>query len=645
MKKMLACFFLVVVYTAHAQPDRWQQRIKYLINVDVNVENNKFTGTEKIDYWNNSPDTLDRIFFHTYWNAFQPNSMMDVRSRILGQTVLGTNKNNQPIYDWDPRVKDRILNLKPEEIGYDTVQSVKINGAEQKIVWHETILEVKLDKPILPHSKTTLEVVFACQVPLQVRRSGRDNAEGIRYSMSQWYPKMVEYDYQGWNANPYIAREFYGVWGDYDVNITIDKRYLVAASGTIQNPDNVGFGYQDSSTIGGNNGGESKNAKQKKAGKKAKNSAMPVSVKAADANTLTWTFSGQTIHDFVWTADPTYKLVKRQITDGPLIYVVYKKVDSLEAAWRSFTDNMEKAYPFIAKTFGAYPYKNYTFIQGGDGGMEYPMATLIKNAGIGTGIHEWMHSWYQGMMGSNESLYPWMDEGFASYAEARVSAWLHRDTSFAYNSAYKTYYSLVKSGREEPMSTHSDHYNTNAAYGAAAYGKGAVFLAQLGYIVGDTVLDKILLEYYRLWHFKHPNPNDFIRVAEKVSGIELQWYKEYWIYTTKTIDYAVGDINVVEGKTLVTLKRNGLMPMPVDVLITYKDGTKELHYIPMNLMYGEKPAEDTTNRFVHEEWKWVDPEYHLPLARSIKEIKEIEIDASMRMADVNRVNNKLVIPE
>ncbi len=617
-KKMLGCvFFSMLLHSVFAQPDRWQQRINYMVNVDMDVITNRLGGTEKIEYFNNSPDTLNRIFFHTYWNAFQPNSMMDVRSRELGKTVLGTNRNNQPIYDWDGRVKDRIQHLTPAEIGYDTIQTVKINGIVQQIIWHETIVEVKLGKAIPPHSKTAIDVTFNCQVPLQVRRSGRDNAEGVRYSMSQWYPKMVEYDYQGWNANPYIAREFYGVWGDYDVNITLDKSYLVAASGSLQNPNDVGFGYEGSG----------------------------IKVKPAAGNTLTWKFVGQNIHDFVWAADPSYKLLKRQIANGPLLYVVYKKADSLEAVWKAFTDTMELAYPFMAKTFGQYPYKNYSFIQGGDGGMEYPMATLIKNAGIGTGLHEWMHSWYQGMLGTNESLYPWMDEGFTSYAEARISAWLHHDTSFAYNNDYRSYNYLVKSGREEPLSTHADHYATNMAYGAAVYGKGAVFLAQLGYIVSDSVLDKILLDYYGQWRFKHPNPNDFIRTAEKASGLELQWYKEYWINTTKAIDYAVGDINIVDGKTVITLKRIGLMPMPVDVTITYKDGSKELHYIPIDLLYGVKPAENAGNRFLHTDWKWVNPEYMLTVDHGIKDIKEIEIDASKRMADVNRTNNKLVVPD
>jgi aminopeptidase N len=168
---------------------------------------------------------------------------------------------------------------------------------------------------------------------------------------------------------------------------------------------------------------------------------------------------------------------------------------------------------------------------------------------------------------------------------------------------------------------------------------------QLGYIVGDKVLDKILLEYYNEWKFKHPNPNDFIRVAEKVSGLELQWYKEYWIYTTKTIDYAIGDVTDENGKAKITLKRAGLMPMPVDVSVTYKDGSKEMHYIPMNLMYGAKPAEDNIPRILHDEWKWVDPDYSMTISKSVSDIKEIEIDPSKRMADINRINNKITVPQ
>jgi hypothetical protein len=622
MKKYLLQLFLLSTAicqlpSASAQSDRWQQHVKYTISVNMDVITNRFTGTEKLEYTNNSPDTLTKVYFHLYWNAFQPGSSMDIRSMELGKTRIAEPRRNSDGLDWDSRVKDRIGKLTPEEIGYQKVKSVQINGVEQKLKLHETILEVNLSKPILPKSKVLLDVNFEAQVPVQIRRSGRDNAEGIRYSMSQWYPKMVEYDYQGWNANQYIAREFYGVWGDFDVSITIDKKYMVVAGGDLLNANDLGFGYQ----------------------------SPGVKPKANTASTNVWKWQANNVHDFMWAADPSYKMITRITQGGPLLRIVYKAVDSLENRWQKVADTAALAYPIIAKTFGAYPYKTYSFVQGGDGGMEYPMATLLKEASAGLALHEWMHSWYQMMLGTNESLYPWMDEGFTDYSSTRVMATLRDTKSFWYKDSYRGYFNLAKSGVEEPASTHSDHYNTNYAYSSAAYSKGAVFLSQLGYIVSDSLRDAILLAYYQQWRFKHPNPNDFIRVAEKISGIELDWYKEYWINSTKTIDYSVGDIAVTDGKTMLTVKRLGKMPMPIDVLVTFKDGSQELHYIPLDMMYGDKPAENALPRIIHQEWQWTHPEYSFETKRNIKDIKSIEIDPSQRMADVNRSNNKLAIPD
>src|SRR5215218_1504042 len=170
--------------------------------------------------------------------------MMDTRSRRQGEIVLRKDRQGNDIVDWDSRVEDRILNLQPDEIGYEKVSSIKMNGRVQQTKLHETILEVVLDKPILPKSKVNFDMDWNAQVPLQVRRSGRDNPGTlVRYTMTQWYPKMCEYDYEGWHPTPYIGREFYGVWGDYDVTISIDKNYMLGGSGTIANAAEVGFGY------------------------------------------------------------------------------------------------------------------------------------------------------------------------------------------------------------------------------------------------------------------------------------------------------------------------------------------------------------------------------------------------------------------
>src|SRR6476469_6315944 len=161
MKQPFVPLLIILLFlscTLFAQPDRWQQRVKYTMNIDMNVQTNQFTGKQTLEYSNNSPDTLTRVFYHLYFNAFQPNSMMDTRSRILGQTLFGNRQ------DWDPRVKDRILNLKPDEIGYHKILSLKMNGRPQQFVIQETILEVKLDKPILPKSKVVFEMEFESQV-------------------------------------------------------------------------------------------------------------------------------------------------------------------------------------------------------------------------------------------------------------------------------------------------------------------------------------------------------------------------------------------------------------------------------------------------------------------------------------------------
>jgi hypothetical protein len=633
MLKKFSFLVLVIILTSvqlFAQPERWQQQINYKIDAALDVQKNTIKGTEEIVYTNNSADTLRKVYFHMYWNAFQPNSNMDVRSRELGKTTF-TGRRGEEIKDWDARVRDRIQNLKPEEYGIQKVNTVTINGKAQQLVEHETILEVVLAQPIMPKSAVKMNVQFEAQVPLQVRRSGRDNAEGVRYSMSQWYPKMVEYDYQGWNTNPYIAREFYGVWGNYDVTLRMDKAYMVGGTGMLQNP---------------------------------------TAALDKDGNKV-WNFKGNTIHDFVWFADNNFKHLSKEVRKGLTLNVYYKVKDAkADSAWANVLWAAEKVLPYMEKKMGAYPYPQYSFIQGGDGGMEYAMATLLKGPGLGTVFHEWIHSWYQHILGSNESLFPWMDEGFTSYGEDDVTHFYEQN--FAAQSPhisdaakkqlvaafekqatmlpavqfgnYNGYLALAKSGFEEPMSTHADHYNTNYAYSNAAYSKGGTFIGVLGYVMGEAKRDQLMLNYYNTWKFKHPNANDFIRVAEKTSGLQLQWLKEYWVNSTKTIDYGLNDIQVSGNAALISVQRIGKFPMPVEVLVKYKDGTSELHYMPLDLMLGGKQQEGTVKQINHPEWKWAQPTYSFETTQPLGAIKSIEIDPSQRMPDINRSNNKIEIP-
>ena len=626
----LALLTMFISIQLFAQPERWQQQINYKIDASLDVQKNTVKGTEEILYTNNSTDTLRKVYFHMYWNAFQPNSNMDARSRELGKNTF-TSRRGDEVKDWDMRVRDRIQNLKPEEYGIQKVNTITINGKSQQLIEHETILEVVLTQPILPKSVVKMNVQFEAQVPVQIRRSGRDNKEGVRYSMSQWYPKMVEYDYQGWNTNPYIAREFYGVWGNYDVTLRMDKNYMVGGTGVLQNP------------------------------------TAPLD---KDGNKV-WNFKGNTIHDFVWFADNNFKHLSKEVRKGLTLHVYYKAKDAkADSAWANVLWAAEKALPFMEQKMGTYPYPQYSFIQGGDGGMEYAMATLLVGPSLGTAFHEWIHSWYQHVLGSNESLFAWMDEGFTSYGEEMVSHYY--ETNFAtqspyiseaakkqiqvnldrqskllpavQNSNYSGYIALAKSGFEEPMSTHADHFNTNYAYSSAAYAKGGTFLGVLGYMMGEAKRDQLMLNYYNTWKFKHPNVNDFIRVAEKTSGLQLQWLKEYWVNSTKTIDYGLNDIQVSGQAALISIQRVGKFPMPVEVVVTYKDGSSELHYIPLDLMLAGKEQEGSMKQISHPEWKWTHPTYTFESTQPLGAIKSIEIDPSQRMPDINRSNNKIEIP-
>ncbi len=600
---LLFTFLVFIKQPVKSQPERWQQSVKYKMDINFDVKKHQFDGLQVVQYTNNSPDTLYNVFYHLYFNAFQPNSMMDVRSRTIA--------------DPDKRVGDRIVKLTTDEQGFIRINSLKLNGRK---VLHKsvgTILEVKLNEPILPNTTVVFEMDFKGQVPLQIRRSGRFNAEGIEYSMAQWYPKLCNYDYQGWHANPYVAREFYGVWGNFEVNITMPSNYIIAATGILQNATEIGFGYSAS---------EPEERKEKNI----------------------WRFKAENVHDFVWAADPDYKQIVNKNDDGTIVRYFFQPGEKTTENWERLPVIMNEAFSFINSKFGKYPFSEYSFIQGGDGGMEYPMATLITGnrtlpSLVGVSVHELMHSWFQMVLGSNEALYPWMDEGFTSYASNEVMNHLKikklipgEPLDNPHIKDINGYINFSLSGKEEPLITHSDHYVTNTAYGVGSYTKGEVLLEQIKYIIGEQAFESGMLQYFETWKFKHPNSNDFFRVMEKVSGLELDWFKEYFVYTTHTIDYEIEDF---KDKTIF-LKNKGFMPMPLDITVKTKDGKQFQYYIAQEIMRGEKKGDKVFKNFkVLEDWAWTHPNYSFKINQKLSEIESIEIDASKRLADVDRSNN------
>ena len=619
-KIILLSFLSFGLNSAFAQSaPYWQQHADYKMEVSMDVKNYQYKGKQELVYTNNSSDTLRKVFYHLFPNAFQPGSEMDARLHSI-KDPDGRMVNKVKGADGKDVKQSRIETLKPNEIGFLKITNFKQDGATAQTRTSGTILEVTLVKPILPNSKSTFTLDFDGQVPVQIRRSGRNNSEGVELSMSQWYPKLAEFDFEGWHADPYIAREFHGVWGNFDVKITIDKEYTIGGSGYLQGKNEIGHGYED---------------------------AGVTVTYPKKAKTLTWHFIAPNVHDFTWAADKEYT---HDIVKGPNdvdLHFFYKNNPKTTANWKQLEPLMVKVMDYYNHKVGAYPYKQYSFIQGGDGGMEYAMCTLMLGNGtlegiLGTATHELGHSWFQHILASNESKHPWMDEGFTTYIEDSALNELKGDKKEAnpFKGNYNAYYQLVNSGKEQPQTTHGDRYDENRPYSISSYVKGSIFLSQLEYVIGKENVDATLRRYFNDFKFKHPTPNDIKRSAERVSGAELDWYLIDWAQTANTIDYGIKDVADNAGKTTVTLERIGRMPMPIDLVVEYTDGTSESFYIPLRMMNFIKPNPNpNVKRTVLDDWAWAMSNYSFTIDKSKIAIKKITIDPSGLMADIKAANN------
>ncbi len=581
----------------------WQQYVNYTMDINMDVKKHQYSGKQKLIYKNNSHDTLTKVYYHLYWNAFQPGSAMDWKARSVP--------------DPDRNMEKIIKVLKPEETGFFKINTLTQNEQDVQYYVEGTILEVDLNQPILPGESTVFDMDYTAQIPKLVRRSGRDNIEGIDYSMAQWYPKLCEYDQRGWHTDPYIGREFYGVWGDFDVTIHIDKKYTVAGTGYLQNPEQVG-----------------------------KNYPTDKSLNIPEGNKLTWHFKAPNVHDFSWAADPDYVHDILKVNDSLTLHFFYQNDDKIKENWKKLQPVAAKTMAFYNEYIGAYPYNKYSIIQAGDGGMEYGMCTFVMgnkpfNSLRGTVQHEMGHAWFQFSLATNESEYPWMDEGFTSFIQDMANIVVNgTKAENPFEGSYSSYRYLIYKKMDEPLSTHSDHYQTNMAYWTGAYDKGKLVLSQLGYIIGFDKLSKTLKNYYNNWAMKHPQPDDFFRIAEKTSGMNLKWFINEWIYTIHHIDYAVGDIVAKDDKTEINLKYEGSMPMPLDVFVVYKDGSMDSYYIPLNLMRGAKNNPfPNISRKILKDWRYPVPQYSFTIDRKKEDIKVVVIDPLGFTADINPDNN------
>ena len=586
----------------------YQQYAKYKMDIDVDAENFTYNGNQTLNYTNNSPDELKVVYFHLYWNAFKAGSMMDQRVQNLGK-------------NGDGRLQiggvSRLASIPKNEEGAQNIHWIKQNGKELKFEIQETIMKVYLNSPIKPNSSTTFTMEWDANIPMQIRRSGRNNREGVDMTMTQWYPKIAEYDYDGWATFDYIGREFHAPFSDFDVSIKIDKEYVIGAGGILEN-DNEVKGYSEFANI-----------------------------KTDQNNKATWKWTAKNMLDFAWAADRDYSVDSFTVLDGPKVYLVYQKNEKT-TLWEESKPYITKFFQLMNASFGRYSYPSYSFIQGGDGGMEYGMCTMILGEAktlkglLGLMVHEGGHSWFQQILANNESMLPWMDEGFTSYAESYVMHQLfppEQPQPNPFTASINNYIKFSKTGLEEPANWLGDHHENGTAYSFATYVKGELYLVQLGYIMGEQNLSMVMKEYFRQWNLKHPSDRDFLHIAQKISGMDLKWFNHYWLNTTKTIDYSIKNVSYGDTSTTITLENKGGVPMPIDFSVLTKDKKVVTYQIPMNMTHTWKSKDIYGDFKTLNYWAWTQKEYTFTIPYTKSQLSALGIDFSQRLADVNVADN------
>ncbi|PEN14093.1 aminopeptidase [Longibacter salinarum] len=596
---------------AHAQASQpWQQRVDYEMDITLLADRHQLRGTQRLTYTNNSPDTLRTVYYHLYFNAFHPNSMMAERNRHLP--------------DPDGRIVPRIFNLDADTRGYHRILSLAQDGRSVDYTIRETVVRVDLAEPIPPNSSSTFEMEFESQVPKQTRRSGWMNDEGIEFSMSQWYPKMAEYDERGWHPDPYVGREFYAPYGTFDVNITAPSEYTLGSTGVLQNPSEVGHGYDQDEGLW-----------------------RPGDLQTS-TDSLTWRFSAEDVHDFAWAADPDYIHETFSDAAGTRYHLLYQP--DVEDRWKPMKQWVPDIINFFSEQYGDYPYPQFTVAQAGDGGMEYPMINFLTGKRspaslLGVTAHEAAHEWFYSALGTNEADYAWMDEGFTSYATTEAVAHVNGRTNPAHTGAFLSVLFAKDVGLLERFNTPADWFQTNLGYGVSAYPGGEMIVEMMSYVIGEKNRDQWLKEYFRRRSGQHPDPFDVEKFAEDVSGLRLDWYFEQFTNTTRPLDYGIESMDqnrTAEGyEVTISLKRHAPVAMPQDIRLSLADGSTQWINIPLVVMHGHKPVPD--DWVVAEPWPWTYPEYEVTVTVPAKAERAV-LDPNLLTPDQNRLNNTSSIP-
>ena len=626
-----------IYYWKNRKPNEayWQQDVHYTINAQIEEKTDIITGSENLIYWNNSPDDLNFVYFHLYQNAFQPCSYLDNLYRNNG-------------------VIPKFGKYESQKLGTE-ISSLKINGKAVKTELDNTILKVFLNEPLKSGNSISFDVEFKTYFDTgSVRRRMKTfNAFGFKhYDGVHWYPRISVYDQKfGWTTDQHFDHEFYGDFGIYDVSLTFASNFVVEATGSLINQQEV-LPNELREKL------DLTNFKNKPL-----NSPPSIIIPYDSLQKKTWRYHAENVHDFAFTADPTYRIGETQWQGIKCISVVQ---EPHAAKWQNAAEYTSKIIQTYSEDFGQYAYPKMVVADAQDG-MEYPMLTLDGGGDPeyrGLLAHEIGHNWFFGMIGNNETYRAFMDEGFTQFITAWALKKIDGDTIISEKSAsnyinkYSSkslvddksiYYGYLRDAVKEedvPLNTHSDGFNGALRHGGGyshVYYKTATMLYNLQYVLGDKLFSDAMKHYFNQWKIAHPYPEDFRNSIINYTNVDLNWFFDQWLETTKIIDYKVSSIKKTDQKEefLITFKRKGDMQMPIDFEVISNSDSSFMFHIP-NGWFEKNTEASILPRWIGWDNK-LKPNYQVKV-KIPNGIKDVIIDPSNRLADNYMLDNSKKIP-
>jgi hypothetical protein len=607
----------------------WQQDVHYNIAARIDEEAKKIDAIEDLEYFNNSPDTLQFVYFHLYQNAFIDKSYLRALEKAnFAQAPLGPN----------------------ERVGKGIeINAITVDGANVNVELDNTILKVYLPKPLLPNDKVNLSLMFTTYYDKTFtrRRMQMYNAWGFtHFNGVQWYPKMSVYDAKfGWDTYQHLNKEFYGDFGSFDVQLDFPSNYIVEATGILQNKNEV---LPDSLL---------RKIDIKNFAKAKPNDTPSIIIPYEKGKRKIWKFHADNVHDFAFTADPSYRM---SIVDWEGIKCVGLVQEPHAATWQNSASLVAKIIQTFSRDFGRYQYPKMVAADANDG-MEYPMLTLDGGSDPdyrGLLIHEIAHNWFYGMVGNNETYRASLDEGFTQYLTAWGMQKIDGDTileslpsnyikrkSYQYKAPFDTrvlnvYTHDALTHDDATLNTHSDDFNNALGHDGGyrlVYYKTASMLVNLQYTLGDELFSNAMKHYFAQWQFAHPYFEDFRNSIIQYTKVDLNWFFDQWIETTKLIDYKVASYKRINDNDsfAISLKRKGSMQMPIDFSVIARNGAAYKFHIP-NTWFKKN-----TNASILPKWfgYGILNETYDAVVQIPSGISKVVIDPSHRLADINMLDN------